>query len=240
MSHQVIKALRQLTIEGKTVICTIHQPSTSVYHMADQLILLSQGHVAYAGPAKQVDAFFGRCGYPIPKFVSSPDHFMRVISHKSFETEDDYNKRIEKIVLEHDIMKKEQSTHSTLSSSRREHPETAPFTFPRTWTAQFFFIFQRSSIQLWRERSVLLVKLIQTLIMSIMIGSTYYGLEIDKKSLPSFKGFAFVSVQMMHMLFMMPAMTVFWKDYPVVVREFQANMYSPSAYYLAKTTADVS
>uniref|UniRef100_A0A1I7U8R9 ABC transporter domain-containing protein n=1 Tax=Caenorhabditis tropicalis TaxID=1561998 RepID=A0A1I7U8R9_9PELO len=74
--------------------------------------------------------------------------------------------------------------------------------------------------------------------MSVMIGACYFQMTIESQYLPSFKGFAFVSVQMMHMLFMMPAMTVFWKDYPVVVREFQANMYSPSAYYLAKTTAD--
>ncbi|KAF1763431.1 hypothetical protein GCK72_011697 [Caenorhabditis remanei] len=253
MSHQVIKALRQLTFEGKTVVCTIHQPSTSVYHMADQLILLSQGYVAYSGPAKQVDAFFGRCGYPIPKFVSSPDHFMRVISHKSFESEDEYNRRIERIVLEHDTIQKEKSAHSSTHSSRRDLPVDLKDVFPRTWWCQFYYIFHRSATQLYRERAVLVVKLIQgvetlrmsmimprfeTLIMSTMIGATYFQMSIEKKYLMSFKGFAFVSVQMMHMLFMMPAMTVFWKDYPVVVREFQANMYSPSAYYLAKTTAD--
>ncbi|PIC41312.1 hypothetical protein B9Z55_008774 [Caenorhabditis nigoni] len=238
MSHQVIKALRQLTLEGKTVVCTIHQPSTSVYHMADQLILLSQGYVAYAGSAKAVDAFFGRCGYPIPKFVSSPDHFMRVISHKSFESEDEYNRRIDKIVLEHETMQKEKSVQSSTHSSRREQLVDPNDTFPRTWWCQFAYVLHRSAIQLYRERAVLVVKLIQTLIMSLMIGATYFQMEIKKEYLTSFKGFAFVSVQMMHMLFMMPAMTVFWKDYPVVVREFQANMYSPSAYYLAKTTAD--
>uniref|UniRef100_A0A1I7U8R7 ABC transporter domain-containing protein n=1 Tax=Caenorhabditis tropicalis TaxID=1561998 RepID=A0A1I7U8R7_9PELO len=158
MSHQVIKALRQLTYEGKTVVCTIHQPSTSVYQMADQLILLSQGHVAYAGPANQVDAFFGRCGYPIPKYVSSPDHFMRVISHKSFESEEEYNKRIEKIVQEHE---KEKSSYSSTHSSRREQAIEDMDSFPRTWWCQFFYIFHRSAVQLYRERAVLLVKLIQ-------------------------------------------------------------------------------
>ncbi|EGT53548.1 hypothetical protein CAEBREN_14682 [Caenorhabditis brenneri] len=238
MSHQVIKALRQLTYEGKTVVCTIHQPSTSVYQMADQLILLSQGHIAYAGPAKQVDAFFGRCGYPIPKFVSSPDHFMRVISHKSFESEEEYNTRIVKIVDEHETMLKEKSGHSSTHSSRREQAIPDADSFSRTWWCQFYYIFHRSATQLYRERAVLMTKLIQTLIMSVMIGGCYFQMQIHRDYLPSFKGFAFVSVQMMHMLFMMPAMTVFWKDYPVVVREFQANMYSPSAYYLAKTTAD--
>uniref|UniRef100_A0A8R1DL26 ABC transporter domain-containing protein n=1 Tax=Caenorhabditis japonica TaxID=281687 RepID=A0A8R1DL26_CAEJA len=235
MSHQVIKALRQLTNEGKTIVCTIHQPSTSVYLMADQLILLSQGHVAYAGPAKEVDAFFGRCGYPCPKFVSAPDHFMRVISHKSHETESEYTTRIERIVEEHRELKQSENSQS---SSRREQPQVNVNFFPRTWICQFYHISHRSAIQLWRERSVLFVKLIQTLIMSLMIGGTYFRLTINRESLPSFKGFAFVTVQMMHMLFMMPAMTVFWKDYPVVVREYQSNMYSPTAYYLAKTTAD--
>lgn len=240
MSHQVIKALRQLTNEGKTVVCTIHQPSTSVFLLAHQLILLCQGHVAYSGPANEVDAFFARCGYPIPKFVSAPDHFMKVISQKSHETEPQYNERIEKIVEEHEVMKNEKSAMSSQSSSRREQCAVDTNTFPRKWWCQFYYLFHRSSVQLYRERAVLLVKLIQTLIMAGMIGSTYFGLTIQKETLSSFKGFAFVSVQMMHMLFLMPAMTVFWKDWPVVVREYHSNMYSPSAYYLAKTTADVS
>ncbi|CAI2349457.1 unnamed protein product [Caenorhabditis sp. 36 PRJEB53466] len=235
MSHQVIKALRQLTNEGKTVVCTIHQPSTSVFQLADQLILLSHGHVAYSGAANAVDEFFARCGHPCPQFVSSPDHFMRVLSHKTHESETDYNERVERVVAVHNELR---MSSSSQSSSRREQPALARNSFARTWWCQFFYIFHRSAVQLYRERSVILVKLIQTLIMSVMIGSTYFRMDISKQYLASFRGFAFVSVQMMHMLFMMPAMTVFWKDYPVVVREFQANMYSPSAYYLAKTTAD--
>ena len=36
---------------GCTVIASIHQPSSEVFEVFDQLMILSQGHAVYHGPA---------------------------------------------------------------------------------------------------------------------------------------------------------------------------------------------
>ncbi|CAI5446410.1 unnamed protein product [Caenorhabditis angaria] len=238
MSHQVMKALRKLCSEGKTVICTIHQPSTAVFKMADSLILLSLGHIAYQGTAKNIDDFFEKCGYPTPKFVNSPDHFMRVLSQGIDEKEEVYNERIEKIVAEYEATNDQSSMQSTHTPSTKSEGSRKRLRIPRTWFCQFAYVFQRSLMQLSREKAELILKLLQCIMIAAVLSSIYFGLKFQKDELPNFKGFAFSNVQMMHMLFMMPSLMLFWKDYPVVVREYSSNMYCPSAYFIAKTMAD--
>ena len=46
---QVVAALKQLASEGHTVVCSIHQPRSSIFAMFDDLILLSEGACLYSG-----------------------------------------------------------------------------------------------------------------------------------------------------------------------------------------------
>ena len=40
LAHQVVDLLSQLTKRGTTIICTIHQPSSDIFQMFDNLLLL--------------------------------------------------------------------------------------------------------------------------------------------------------------------------------------------------------
>lgn len=52
---QVLKGLAQT---GKTVISTIHQPSSEVYSMFDKLLLMAEGKVAFMGSPEEATIFF--------------------------------------------------------------------------------------------------------------------------------------------------------------------------------------
>lgn len=52
--------LRASAVQGKTVICTIHQPNTELMAQFDKLVLLAEGRVAFAGTATQALGFFKR------------------------------------------------------------------------------------------------------------------------------------------------------------------------------------
>ncbi|EDO64381.1 AGAP009469-PA, partial [Anopheles gambiae str. PEST] len=47
---QVVAHLKDLAASGRCVICVIHQPSSSILQMFDDLFVLSEGHCLYRGP----------------------------------------------------------------------------------------------------------------------------------------------------------------------------------------------
>jgi ABC-type multidrug transport system ATPase subunit len=49
----VTQTLRALARDGRTVIASIHQPSSEVFELFDQLYLLSGGKTVYFGQASE-------------------------------------------------------------------------------------------------------------------------------------------------------------------------------------------
>ena len=60
MAVAIIDCLKSLAKQGKTVICTIHQPSSDIFQMFDKLYLLAEGRLAYTGSLPQALDFFNR------------------------------------------------------------------------------------------------------------------------------------------------------------------------------------
>jgi len=62
-AEKVMETLRQLAQDGHTVICSIHQPRGSVYGKFDDIVLLTEGVLVYAGPAHEEPlAYFSEFG----------------------------------------------------------------------------------------------------------------------------------------------------------------------------------
>lgn len=64
----VVKVLRNIANTGRSIVCTIHQPSAELFYMFDNLLLLQPGgRTVYFGPigfrGKSVK---GPCGIPSP------------------------------------------------------------------------------------------------------------------------------------------------------------------------------
>lgn len=58
MAEQVVLTLKELASRGKTIICTIHQPSSQVYALFDRVLLMAEGRVAFLGHTKDAIPFF--------------------------------------------------------------------------------------------------------------------------------------------------------------------------------------
>lgn len=58
MAQNVVTVLKSLALKGKTVICTIHQPSSEVYALFDKILLMSEGKMAFLGTPEEANTFF--------------------------------------------------------------------------------------------------------------------------------------------------------------------------------------
>lgn len=58
MALNVVQVLKAMARTGKTVVCTVHQPSSELYAMFDKLLLMAEGRVAFLGTPEEAQDFF--------------------------------------------------------------------------------------------------------------------------------------------------------------------------------------
>lgn len=76
----VVQTLRNIARDGRTIISSIHQPSSEVFALFDDLFLLSSGETVYFGEAKMAIEFFAEAGFPCPSRRNPSDHFLRCVN----------------------------------------------------------------------------------------------------------------------------------------------------------------
>ncbi|CAL8995433.1 unnamed protein product [Prunus brigantina] len=62
-AQRILTILKRLASGGRTLVTTIHQPSSRIYHMFDKLVLLSEGSPIYYGPASAALDYFSSIGF---------------------------------------------------------------------------------------------------------------------------------------------------------------------------------
>jgi ABC-type multidrug transport system ATPase subunit len=72
--NQAIELLKVLSNQGRTVICTIHQPSSTLFNMFDQVYMLADGRCVYHGASTQLVPFLASASLYCPSTYNPADY----------------------------------------------------------------------------------------------------------------------------------------------------------------------
>ncbi|XP_055640435.1 ATP-binding cassette sub-family G member 1-like isoform X2 [Toxorhynchites rutilus septentrionalis] len=79
-THQVVAQMRNLAQEGRIVACVIHQPSSGILRMFDDVFLVSRGSCLYCGPLDELVPHFAAFGLECPLSHNPADFALEVAS----------------------------------------------------------------------------------------------------------------------------------------------------------------
>ncbi|CAI9742211.1 Hypothetical predicted protein [Octopus vulgaris] len=89
LARNLIQVLKNMASRGRTIVSTIHQPSSEIFTMFDELLLMADGRVVFMGPTKDAMLLFRECGLQCPTNYNPADFYLDNLSIIPNQ-EDDY------------------------------------------------------------------------------------------------------------------------------------------------------
>ncbi|PWA00900.1 hypothetical protein BB558_003037 [Smittium angustum] len=80
----VTKLLRSISRTGQTVVSVIHQPSSDIFSLFDEVMVLSEGKIVYFDKQKSMVPYFNKIGYQCPMYTNPADFVFTNILNPGF------------------------------------------------------------------------------------------------------------------------------------------------------------
>ncbi|XP_032513893.2 protein scarlet-like [Danaus plexippus] len=244
-AQKLITLLRASAVQGKTIICTIHQPSSELMALFDKLVLLAEGRVAFAGNASGALSFFESLGYQCPITYNPTDYFIKVLALtpgsegasrqaiKSvcdrFAVSDAAKELDMEIHLEFHIMENEDEESKKLKFTHYKSP------FIHTKIAWLVY---RYLLIIVRDPRVQLVRIIQKLAIAITAGLCFLGTaRLTQAGIQDVQGALFIIIAENTFIPMYSVLNMFPEEFPLLQRELKAGLHSTTIYYVSRMLA---
>ena len=79
MAQDVMAMLKSLSLSGRTIVSTVHQPSHRIFCLFDALVLLSDGRLAYSGDAAAAVGYFAARGFATPVHENPAEYMISIL-----------------------------------------------------------------------------------------------------------------------------------------------------------------
>ncbi|VVC34098.1 ABC transporter-like,P-loop containing nucleoside triphosphate hydrolase,AAA+ ATPase domain,ABC [Cinara cedri] len=239
---QCVALLVDLAKQGRTVVCTIHQPSSSLFHMFDQVYMLAKGSCIYNGTPRQLVPFLAQVGHVCKPTHNPADYIFEVLDN-GVDTILELTREIQngKIILCDDINVMENDKPNTKRLSRNEALEFEKLSkldkthseYSSSFNTQFSILLSRKMKQTFRNTIGLWISFFHHVFSAFLLGSIYYGIGLDgSRPFENFKFCISVIVFFVYTHVMGPVLTL-PSEVKLLRREYFNHWYSLRSYVLA-------
>jgi ABC-type multidrug transport system permease subunit len=231
--------------DGRTIICTIHQPRSNIFSLFDMLLLLSEGQVVYFGPASNAISYFSKLNFVCPNFANPADYLLDISSIDSrTEENNEFTKKQVEMLINHYSTSKEYNESmefienlSKITMNNQEIFKKSGFA-TGIWE-QNKLLFNRSVKNFYRDKAVQFIKLFQNIFFALVIGLIYFHINHNQTGITDRTGAIFFILINSAFSNMFAVITTFPTEKTVFMRERASRMYRLFPYYLTRSIAEL-
>ncbi|KAI5318780.1 hypothetical protein L3X38_038488 [Prunus dulcis] len=264
---RIVQMLQDIAEAGKTVVTTIHQPSSRLFHKFDKLILLGKGSLLYFGKASEAMVYFSSIGCS-PLIAMNPAEFLLDLANGNIndvsipseledkvqmgnsEAADTRNGKPSPAVV-HDYLveayetrvadeeKKKIMVPLPLDDELKLKVSISKREWGGSWWEQFSILFCRG-IKERRHDYFSWLRITQVLSTAVILGLLWWQSDSNNpKGLEDQAGLLFFIAVFWGFFPVFTAIFTFPQERAMLTKERAADMYRLSAYFVARTTSDL-
>ncbi|XP_031498558.1 ABC transporter G family member 21-like isoform X2 [Nymphaea colorata] len=264
---RIVCTLQGLARGGRTVVTTIHQPSSRLFHMFDKILLLSEGHCIYSGKASEAMGYFSSLGF-VPSVAMNPADFLLDLANgvapdlgtipgginvmEKYDNNSNsaikqslilsYNKNLAPS-LRTELLSWDQHSSSLTHIKQKKSTEDIPHLGHGTekqWSTSWweqFRVLLTRSLKERRHESFSGLKILQVVSVSILCGLMWWHSKVS--NLQDQVGLLFFFSIFWGFFPLFNAVFTFPQETPMLVKERRSRMYRLSSYFVARMVGDL-
>lgn len=230
-SFQCISALQNLAKNGRTIICTIHQPSAMIYEMFDHIYLIVDGQCMYAGTPANTVSYFARQGFQCPKYHNPADYMLDVVNGEY----GNYDNQLIAMAKHHCQRVLTPLKHCMIkeASFDERNVQVLSTIKPPSEITKFMILVRRSMLLMYRDWTMIHLKIIILFFVAILLGLLFEHTGDDSSKTLSNLGFLMISIMYIVYTTLIPAVLKFPLEIAILRKERFNNWYKLKTYCIA-------
>jgi ABC-type multidrug transport system ATPase subunit len=243
----VMRTVRNTVDTGRTVVCTIHQPSIDIFEAFDELLLMKRGgQVIYGGPLGHqshllVEYFESIPGVSKIKEGHNPATWMLEVSSAPVEAQLAVD--FAEIYTNSDLYRRNQELIANLSSPAADSNDLYfPTKYAQGFLSQCKACFWKMHLSYWRNPKYNAIRFAMTTIIGIIFGLIFWdrGQRMNQQQdLSNLLGAMYAAVMFLGGTNTSAVQSVVAVERTVFYREKAAGMYSALPYAFAQAAIEI-
>ncbi|KAK9695464.1 ABC-2 type transporter [Popillia japonica] len=228
-----IQLLKCLTLQGRTIICTLHQPSHSLLKLFDTVYFMSNGYCIYNGTAANLISFLSSAKFTCPKSYNPADYIIEIVHDQQSNVLELKslidNGRNQAYLQNSEVNEEDSGSLLGLKSSNMSS------TLSTSFKTQFSALLRRNFLQLKRNKIALALHFGHNIICGIGVGLLFY--QIGTKASLALLNLKFCVGVAIYFLYthMMAPILLYPSEVKLLEREYFNQWYNLKSYFVAYT-----